>query len=94
MIKASGDAGYRWVTDVCNSFVKEGKIPEDWCKSWMVNVYKGKGDALICGSYRGTKLLEHVMKILERVIECRVRKTVKIDDMKFGFMPGNGTTDI
>ena len=59
----------------------------------MVNVYKGKGDALECGSYRGIKLLEHVMKILERVIEGRVRKIVRIDDMQFGFMAGKGTTD-
>ena len=29
----------------------------------MVNVYKGKGDALTCGSYRGIKLLEHAMKV-------------------------------
>ena len=93
MLKAAGDAGSIWVTDVCNSVVKEGRIPEDWCKSWMVNVYKGKGDALECGSYRGIKLLEHVMKTLERVIEGRVRKIVKIDDMQFGFMAGKGTTD-
>ena len=46
-----------------------------------------------CGSYRGIKLIEHVMKILERVIEGRVRKVVKIDDMQFGFMAGKGTTD-
>ena len=46
MLKAAGDAGSVWVTDVCNSVVKEGRIPDDWCKSWMVNVYKGKGDAL------------------------------------------------
>ena len=39
----------------------------------MVNVYKGKGDALECGSYRGIRLLEHVMKILERVVDARVR---------------------
>ena len=78
---------------MCNSVVKEGKIPQDWCKSWMVNVYKGKGDALECGSYRGIKLLEHVMKILERVIEGRVKEIVKIDDMQFGFMTGKGTTD-
>ena len=49
MLKAAGDAGSIWATDVCNSVVKEGKIPQDWCKSWMVNVYKGKGDALECG---------------------------------------------
>ena len=59
----------------------------------MVNVYKGKGDALVCGSYRGIKLLEHVMKVLERVLEVRVRRIVKIDDMQFGFMAGKGTTD-
>ena len=60
----------------------------------MVNVYKGKGDALECGSYRsGIKLLDHVMKVLERVIEGRVRKIVTIDEMQFGFMAGRGTTD-
>ena len=93
MLKAAGDAGTRWITDICNRVVKEGRIPEDWCKSWMVNVYKGKGDALQCGSYRGIRLLEHVLKVLERVIEARVRRIVKIDDMQFGFMPGRGTTD-
>jgi hypothetical protein len=93
MLKAAGTEGVLWVTDLCNEIVKEGKIPEDWCKSWMVNVYKGKGDALECGSYRGIKLLDHVMKVLERVIEGRVRKIVKIDNMQFGFMAGKGTTD-
>ena len=93
MLKAAGDAGIVWVTDVCNAVVRDGRIPEDWCKSWMVNVYKGKGNALECGSYRGIKLLEHVMKILERVVEARVRRIVKIDDMQFGFMAGKGTTD-
>ena len=30
MLKASGEAGARWVTDLCNSIVTEGKIPDDW----------------------------------------------------------------
>ena len=30
-----------------------------------MNVYKRKGDALACGSYRGIKLVEHAMKVLE-----------------------------
>ena len=77
MLKAAGETGTMWMTDVCNAVVRDGKIPEDWSRSWMVNVYKGKGDALICGSYRGIKLLEHAMKVLERVIEGRVRKIRK-----------------
>ena len=93
MLKASGDVGVQWVTDLCNSIVREGKVPNDWKKSWMVNVYKGKGDALECGSYRGIKLLDHVMKVVERVIERRLRSKVVINDMQFGFRPGKGTTD-
>jgi len=93
MLKASGEAGKLWVTDVCNKVVMEGCIPEDWRRSWMVNVYKGKGDALECGSYRGIKLLDQVMKVLERVIEVRVRNKVKVDGMQFGFSSGRGTTD-
>ena len=59
----------------------------------MINVYKGKGDALACGSYRSINLLEHRMKVLERVIEGRVRKRVKIYSMQFVLMVGKGTTD-
>ena len=93
MLKAAGDEGTRWMTELCNAVIKEGKIPTDWSRSWLVNVYKGKGDALECGSYRGIKLVEHAMKVLERVIERRVRNIVKIDSMQFGFMAGKSTTD-
>ena len=51
MLRASGDVGVQWVTDLCNEIVQEGKIPSDWRKSWIVKVYTGKGDALECGSY-------------------------------------------
>ena len=81
MLKAAGETGTLWMTEVCNDVVKDGKIPEDWSGSWMVNFHKGKGDALTCGSYRGIKLLEHAMKVLERVIEGRMRKIVRIDSM-------------
>jgi Reverse transcriptase (RNA-dependent DNA polymerase) len=68
-------------------------IPADWKKSSFVNVHKGKGDALECGSYRGIKLLDQVMKNLERVIEVRVRNRVKLDGMQFRFSSGKDTTD-
>ena len=93
VLRAAGEDGTRWMTELCNAVVRDGKIPEDWSRSWLVNVYKGKGDALECGSYRGIKLVEHAMKILERVIERRVRNVVEIDSMQFGFMAGKSTTD-
>ena len=58
--------------------VKEGEKPNDRNKSYMINVYKGKGDALECGSYRGIKLLEHAMKVFERVVESRLRQILQI----------------
>jgi hypothetical protein len=93
MLEASGEAGLQWVTDICNEVVRSGKIPTDWRNSWIVSVYKGKGDALECGSYRGIKLLDQVMKVFERVIEKKVRDKVELDEMQFGFRAGRGTTD-
>ena len=52
MMKASGGFGTRWMTDLINNIVKEGCIPDDWRKSILVSVYKGKCDPLMCGSYR------------------------------------------
>jgi hypothetical protein len=81
------------MTDLCNAIISEGKIPSDWKSSVLIPVYKGKGDPMDCSSYRGIKLLEHAMKVLERVLAKRIREQVTIDDMQFGFRPGKGTTD-
>ena len=53
-----------------------------------------QGDPLVCGSYKAIKLLEQPMKVLERVLEIRIRCQASIDNMQFGFMPGKGTTDV
>ena len=73
MMKAAGDFDSRWMPDLINNIVKEGCIPDDWRKSILVPVYKGKGDPLVCGAYRAIKLLEQPMNVLERVLENRVR---------------------
>ena len=97
MLKCSGEAGVRWVTDPCNAQrregVREGVIPKDWRKSWMLSIYKGKGDVLDCGSHRGIKLIDHVIKVLERLVEKQVKRKGTLDSMQFGFTPGKGTTD-
>jgi len=47
----------------------------------------GKGDRIECASYRGMKLLEHAMEVVEKVFE----QQIDVDDMQFGFMKGEGT---
>ena len=60
----------------------------------MINYYQGKGDALDRSNYRGLKMLDQVMKVLERIMERLIREKVNIDDMQFGFLKGKGTIDV
>ena len=46
------------------------------------------GDALDRGNYRGLKLTEQAMKILERIVDGLIRQVVSIGDSQFGFVPG------
>ena len=93
MIRAAGDVGAEMVRDLAVSIIREGKVPSDWERSFIVCLYKGKGDALDRGNYRGLKLTEQVMKVLERIVDGLIRHVVSIDDSQFGFVPGRGTTD-
>ena len=71
MIQATGDTGTQSILDLCNGVVKEGSIREDWKSSVVLPIYKGKGDPMECGSYRGIKLLEHAMKVVERIFSAQ-----------------------
>ena len=85
MLKPVGKAGAEEVRDLVENIISEGCIPTDWQESFIVNLYKGKGDALNRGNYRGLKLIEQVMKVLERVVEGLIRQRVEIDEMQCGF---------
>ena len=68
-------------------------MPDCWALSVVVPIFMGKGDAMNIGAYSGVKLLEQAMKIVEKVLEKRLRHMVKVGEMQFGFMPGKGTID-
>ena len=93
MIRAASDMGASMIRDLTAAIIRDGKVPSDWEQSFIVCLYKGKGDALERGNYCGLKLTEQVMKILERIVDSLIRQLVSIDDSKFGFVPGRGTTD-
>ena len=52
-------------------------------ESFIMNLYKGKGEALDRGNYRGLKLTDQIMKLLERVLDLLIREMVNIDEMQF-----------
>ena len=60
MRKPVGEADAEEVRDLVENIISEGCIPTDWQESFIVNLYKGKGDALSRGNYRGLKLIKQV----------------------------------
>ncbi|KAL6504191.1 hypothetical protein OROGR_026114 [Orobanche gracilis] len=88
-----GERGIEWLTMLFNKIWRSNKMPSAWRKSILVPLYKNKGDVQDCSNYRGIKLMSHTMKLWERVIEQRIRKSVKITENQFGFMPGRSTME-
>ena len=64
-----------------NHIIRDKQMPKDWRESFIVNCYKGKADALERGNYRGLKLLDQVMKVLERIVEQCITSQIDISDM-------------
>ena len=92
MLKAAPDICCKTIADLMNAIIREGKVPADWSDSIVVSLFKGK-DALDGNNYCGLKLIDHVLKVIEKVVENIIHEAVNIDEMQFGFCPGLGTTD-
>ena len=89
---ASGKFGVGVIKKLCTRILDGEDMPEEWKTSVAVPIFKGKGDVMDGEAYREVKLLEHAMKIVERLPENRIRGLVALGDMQFSFMPGKGTT--
>ena len=57
MLKAAGNDGIVFLGELITSVMMNGKIPKDWEMTFILSLYKGKGDALDRGSYRGSNSL-------------------------------------
>ncbi|XP_072395356.1 uncharacterized protein [Diabrotica undecimpunctata] len=66
---------------------------DEWRSSILISVYKNKGTMQQCTNYRTIKLLNHTMKIWNRVIGRIIREETEISENQFGLMPGRSTTD-
>ena len=93
MIVLSGEIRIGVMLELCQGVLDGRGMPDEWALSVVVPIFKGKVDVMSCGAYWGVKFLEHAMKIVEKVLERRLRSMVKVDKMQFGCMPGKGTID-
>jgi hypothetical protein len=74
-------------------FIKE-TIPDKWRdSSTLIRIFKEKGDVPRCENYRGIMLMSHILKILERILDRRLRVQVTFGRQQLGFMKGLGTVD-
>ncbi len=93
LMKYAGETGVQELMKIFRGIEAEGTVPEEWGSSFTIPVYKGKGDSLLCGKYRGIRLLEHGMKVWEKILEKRLREMIEIDESQFGFQQGKSTID-
>ena len=63
VIIASGKFGVGVMKKLCQRVPNGKGMLEEWKTSVVVPIFKGKGDVMDCGAYRGVKLLGHAMKI-------------------------------
>ena len=88
MINANGKVGIDVMMKLCQRVLDGKGMLEDWKTSFIMPIYKGKGDMMNCDAYRRVKLLEYGVKTVERVLKKRIKALMVVDNMQFGFMPG------
>jgi hypothetical protein len=52
-----------------------------------------QGDVQSCTNYQGIKLMSHIMKLWERIIEHSLRRVTNVTENQFGFMSGSSTME-
>jgi len=79
MIAASGETAIMVMKELCQQLLNDRGMSDEWKTGVVIPIFEGKGDVTECGRYRGVKLLEHAMKIVERVLDGRIRALVTLD---------------
>ena len=59
--------------------MQERRIPKEWRMDLIVPIWKRTGDVHNPAKYRGITILSQVLKLLERVLDARIRRRVECD---------------
>ncbi|KAI0492706.1 hypothetical protein KFK09_026982 [Dendrobium nobile] len=91
--KCLGDEGISWLTKLFNAILKTKKMSDEWRMSVLIPIFKNKGEAQNCVNYRGIKLMCHILKLWERVMELRLQRDTNVSPNQFGFILGRSTME-
>lgn len=69
-----------------NTILESKKVPEEWRSVVKCLIFRDKCDVQSCSNYGDVKLMTHIMKIWEGVIEARLRREVMISEQQYGSM--------
>ena len=72
MVMVVGESEISWTKRLLNTCMRQGKVLEKWRTGLIVAIRKRKGDVQDPGKYRGIILLNHIMKMLERILDGRI----------------------
>lgn len=89
---ALGEMGIEEITKLVNKIYDTGKIPTSLSRSIFITLPKKPG-ATECESHRTISLMNHVTKILLRIIMERIRSKIhpEVSETQFGFVADKGT---
>ena len=95
MVMAAGENGISWTKKLLNTCMRQGKVPEEWRTGLIFPIWKKKRYVQDPGKYRGITLLSHIMKLLEKILDVKIRKKVEqeLGEEQQGFSNGRGTSD-
>jgi hypothetical protein len=94
LLKACGEEGVLVLTTLCQRIWESGIWPKDWKRTVYIPIPK-KGDPRECANNRTIALISHASKVLLKVIQGRMEKTMEreLPDVQAGFRKKRGTRD-
>jgi hypothetical protein len=78
-IKLAGVEIVPYLVHMFNTSIQVGKLPSSWKNALVVPIYKGGGRAKV-GNYRPVSLTSMICKILERVLDIRIKAMMDLGE--------------
>ena len=72
LLRYAGVSGIEALTSVFQKVMKDEVCATEWSVNLTLLLYKKKGDAILCGKYRGLRLLERTMKVWDHILLARL----------------------